>query len=621
MPTENHEFNTPGRGETDWNVPLNENAVALDTLVEVRDLDANRNEYAPKDGAKYLATDTGVVYLGDGSAWNALGQIGDVGPGGADIGTFDARRYDGTDGGERIQAALDHAAEVDPAVVVVAGTGPDDVSGRANATCANAWLLRSALEIPSDTTLLFRGAHVFLNDGVNQNLVRNAAATSGDDTRDSEIHVVGDRSTFLNGNATEQNRSLAPDEPQVEPGALEHFGVLLYKVDSCSVGGFRIGGTAGWGVVAQDFTDCVLHDLNFRQDAAVWNQDGCAFIGPGERGRITGITGTFGDDFATVYCNTDWLNDPVGPGGDVSNVTITDCTVAPAPDATMYPGVRLQTGKGTSLSDVAISDLTLSGGSFKLVNDNDPASYNELQNVSINNVTSAGAVGGLAIAGRVQNVSVSNVHVWDSKDVFFYVDWDVNTSTRASARHVAIEGCTVESDAALLYTGSNGGDLEDITFRDVSYTTRSGGDGRGARVLFHNSQTGRDITFDNVRIDGDPGFEGIYVKPEYTLENVHANNLHFTNVTHGVAIRSDAVTSPVKFVNVTAENCSRSTFNVAPTGVVTNGVGTERADAETPSKDSWTAGDVVNFTDSGDGSGTGVYLLLPTGNWSRLGDS
>jgi hypothetical protein len=47
----------------------------LDKLVEIRDTDANKSTYTPKDGAKYIATDTGDVYLGDGSNWTHFGVI------------------------------------------------------------------------------------------------------------------------------------------------------------------------------------------------------------------------------------------------------------------------------------------------------------------------------------------------------------------------------------------------------------------------------------------------------------------------------------------------------------------------------------------------------------------
>lgn len=69
MGTENHDYNTPSKGETDWHVPLNNNTEALDTDVEIRDVEANKDQYTPKAGAKFLATDTENEYLGTGEAW------------------------------------------------------------------------------------------------------------------------------------------------------------------------------------------------------------------------------------------------------------------------------------------------------------------------------------------------------------------------------------------------------------------------------------------------------------------------------------------------------------------------------------------------------------------------
>ena len=76
--TDNHDYNIPAQGALDWHVPLNENFESIDTDVEIRDTDANRSNYTPKAGAKYLATDTGDVYLGDGSAWQELGSMTNV---------------------------------------------------------------------------------------------------------------------------------------------------------------------------------------------------------------------------------------------------------------------------------------------------------------------------------------------------------------------------------------------------------------------------------------------------------------------------------------------------------------------------------------------------------------
>jgi|GEM_PF-3118359 len=71
MPSEtpNHGYNRPDRGREDWGRPLNENFAAIDADVAIRDADANRDEYEPKAGAKFEATDSGAVYYGDGSEW------------------------------------------------------------------------------------------------------------------------------------------------------------------------------------------------------------------------------------------------------------------------------------------------------------------------------------------------------------------------------------------------------------------------------------------------------------------------------------------------------------------------------------------------------------------------
>jgi hypothetical protein len=67
--TPNHNYSTPDAGTLDWHLPLNDNFEKLDTKTEIRDVEANRGQYTPKNGAKFLATDTGTRYLGDGSQW------------------------------------------------------------------------------------------------------------------------------------------------------------------------------------------------------------------------------------------------------------------------------------------------------------------------------------------------------------------------------------------------------------------------------------------------------------------------------------------------------------------------------------------------------------------------
>lgn len=76
--TDNHNYNTPTEGTLNWDVPLNENFNQLDTDVEIRDVDGNKSSYTPTAGAKFLATDTGTVYVGDGTNWQELGSLTNV---------------------------------------------------------------------------------------------------------------------------------------------------------------------------------------------------------------------------------------------------------------------------------------------------------------------------------------------------------------------------------------------------------------------------------------------------------------------------------------------------------------------------------------------------------------
>jgi hypothetical protein len=71
----NHGYNTPPRGAVDWDRLLNENFESLDVDVEIRGEEETLDEYEPKSGAFFLATDTGNGYVGEGDRWRPLSTI------------------------------------------------------------------------------------------------------------------------------------------------------------------------------------------------------------------------------------------------------------------------------------------------------------------------------------------------------------------------------------------------------------------------------------------------------------------------------------------------------------------------------------------------------------------
>lgn len=108
-------------GEDDWwfgrdvNHPgLQQRLRELGADVEIRDLDANKTNYTAHEGAKFLATDTGTVYLGDGTNWNEK-YIGSWH-------TLSTVQWVGLDEGPAgLQAAHD-ALPADGGTIILAGT-------------------------------------------------------------------------------------------------------------------------------------------------------------------------------------------------------------------------------------------------------------------------------------------------------------------------------------------------------------------------------------------------------------------------------------------------------------------------------------------------------------------
>lgn len=74
--TDNHNFSQLSKGAIDWHLALNDNFDIAEINIENRDVESNLSDYTPHDGAKFLATDTENVFIGDGTNWNQLDTFG-----------------------------------------------------------------------------------------------------------------------------------------------------------------------------------------------------------------------------------------------------------------------------------------------------------------------------------------------------------------------------------------------------------------------------------------------------------------------------------------------------------------------------------------------------------------
>jgi len=74
--TDQHNWPTPDEGDSNYEDTFSDFFAQLDDAVEIRGVDSDKSNYSAVSGAKYFATDTEKLYIGDGSSWNHVGSTG-----------------------------------------------------------------------------------------------------------------------------------------------------------------------------------------------------------------------------------------------------------------------------------------------------------------------------------------------------------------------------------------------------------------------------------------------------------------------------------------------------------------------------------------------------------------
>ncbi len=255
---------------------------------------------------------------------------------------LDASLFPGTNGGERIQAAIDSLG-TKPKVIEVGPQGPD-LDGR--------WFLTKAIIVPSNTTLVFHGSRLFMADKVSDNMIRNFHADSDDNMRDENIHIEGHGGAELDGNAVNQIR-----QAQV----YKNFGIAFHKVDKASINAIALGPTEGWGMGLENVHDLLIASIRFQQDGKTHNQDGVHVCGPGSRICISNIIGTVADDAIAIDAGAgseDYRGSARGPGGLLENIVINSVSVK---NLQFGAVVRTVASKEKGLDGVFISNVAITG--------------------------------------------------------------------------------------------------------------------------------------------------------------------------------------------------------------------------------------------------------------------
>jgi hypothetical protein len=98
-------------------------------------------------------------------------------------------------------------------------------------------------------------------------------------------------------------------------------GIDFKRVEGLRIENLVVGPTNLFGVHAEGCNDVVIERICFAQDGSEPNQDGIGIMGPSQRVRISGITGTCGDDAIGLHAIHS------GEGGPIVGVTISDVVI------------------------------------------------------------------------------------------------------------------------------------------------------------------------------------------------------------------------------------------------------------------------------------------------------
>lgn len=509
-----------------------------------------------------------------------------------------ASAFDGADGGTQIQNAVDDLPS-SGGVVVVGPEGPDDVSGSSGADATRgtaAWEISSPIALPSNITLLLNACYLFLADNADDNLIKSdnvVTSPSGTVARRENINIIGTGpDTWLDGNEANQDSTL---------DNWKEIGVILYKVDDFSVRNLRIGPTLGFALSPQNVTQGDIENIWFDQETGnARNADGLHQVGPidGVTGR--GLYGTAADDFVALTSTTTNVKlsyaQAIGEAaGDIKNCSYEQVhgEVVTSTNPSLF---NIFADDTNVVRDITMAHATLEGATAEAILDVEGITGATKANVERITLAHATAVKSDAVGVKLDSCGASDLTLDDVtvRDGFPLFNQDGN-----EIDGLDVIGCK-QFDSGSSTNGVGGFLRLNGTASDIRVI---GGEGRMGSVAGTESN-GRAIAIESAA----------------TVDNLVVKGTTFHNFGQAIFIDSAAtITAPVRFDGVTTKNCTTDYQLDQTLGIAINGRGQESAGAETPTATEWSVGDIVDFTDSGDGSGTGVYQLAQDGStWTAL---
>jgi hypothetical protein len=512
-----------------------------------------------------------------------------------------ASAFDGTDGGDRIQSAINVAkSERERRVVFVGPVGPD---------ADDRWKVSDTIEIPSHTTLMLAGASLRLADGVGDNILRNESATSGDDARDTDIHIIGFDGASIDGNAINQYGSILPIDDEGDiliddhagNSEYEYFrrnGIDLYKVDGFTLRGFTIGPTNSYAIAPEDVTNGYIANITFRMDGTTPNQDAVNLGGPAEDVQMVDLRGTLADGAITISSRgTATSHKLVTEGGAVRHVHVENVCFAGA----VGPEVRREAMgiihtwpyKDVPLEHIRVKNIVgrnlgnpaiRTGGEY--VTDSGPFTRPELhRDIVIDGVFAEGDAL-CELRCDVQNLTITNAYLEGSDRLFDQRGYTVDGLT--------VDNCVHDCSQAVQDSSVPGSIIFDGQLSDSSVR--------------------------NCRIEASAESEieaGIYVGSNASVDALSIDQATTTGTDIGFTTESGADVGRIALSDCRFDTDAAAVDVADGTGILRNGLGIEVSENGSPTANRWQTGDIVQLRTPSDND-SGIYLLGGDGQWARL---
>lgn len=348
---------------------------------------------------------------------------------------FHASAFDGADGGEQIQNAVD-AAEMTAGynAAVVGPAGPQN----------GVWETNSAIGLGDNTCLIIRGE---IKRTAPCNLLKNKDTDNGN----SNISVIG-QGGLLNFNAANVTRQ----------ETLDDLGTRFVRVTDFRYEGVRHKDNHSWNTKFEGCSNGHIGPVWFNQTEDFANGDGVDINLPANDITIDGVHGTCSDDIIAINgvngSSYKWLEIDGGTAEEISVSNVTADTTG------NYGALKILTDAGNDLSNITANGISVGGGEnftpVKIgdtnVGDASP-SKDEVRNIRVNDCQCDIAEAVVEIVEPCSDVHINaDVHEVKDEGTKFFNDitvdgltlngnWKTTTSTGAPAAILVSSGNTVNN--------------------------------------------------------------------------------------------------------------------------------------------------------------------------------